>query len=79
MAESSGPKHTKQIEGPPSPVERSKRRGSVLRREALGRLQQGDGGPLLDEDGGGVLGGGGRGVPTCETPYSASESPATGV
>lgn len=59
---SSGVKH-EEIPVPMSVVrvERSKRRGSVLRREALVRLQQGKGEPPVDEDdGGGAPGGGGR-------------------
>lgn len=75
-AGSSGPKDTKQIaEGSPSPVERSKRRGSVLRREALGRLRQGNGGPLLDEDGVGVPDDEMQGVPSGETLNSAKRLP----
>lgn len=49
-----------------SPVARSKRRGSVLRREALERLQQGNVAQAIDT----VMGlpdGGGGGVPRGET------------
>lgn len=61
---------------PPVQLERSKRRGSVLRREALERLQQGKGGSLGDKDDGGLPGGGRRGVPSGElilrTKYTCS-------
>lgn len=57
---SSGVKHD---ETPvPVQLERSKRRGSVLRREALERLRLGKGGSTVDEDGGALPVGGKRGV-----------------
>lgn len=48
-------------------MERSKRRGSVLRREALERLRQGTAGPALDGNDSGLLDGGGRRVSIGET------------
>lgn len=65
--ESSGSEIKQMAEGSPSPVARSKRRGSVLRREALERLRQGNSELTLDEGGGGLHDGGGRGVPSGET------------
>eukprot|EP00903_Cladosiphon_okamuranus_P015048 g13921.t1 len=59
------------VVGSPLPADRSKRRGSVLRREALERLQHGTGGPGLDEDGGVPLDVRGRGVPSAALPIEA--------
>lgn len=49
--------------GSSSPAAKPERRGSVLRREALGRLRQINGGPSPDEDDG-SLPDGGREVPS---------------
>lgn len=73
--ESSGSGEVENIaKGPPAPMKRSKRRGSVLRREVLGRLRQGKNGPTQDEDGGGLLDGGRRGVPGGETLNSSCDT-----